>query len=530
MNKQNVKLKISVFIAAVIAILAACMLLFGGSHAKAEGNNAGDAGSDKLIDIRMDVNGEDSQFNISGGEDNSVDKITSNNGLHFKVRYINANTVIQKMEPDNNGTYLFVENSIVNGSNSFAVEREDANRIKITARSINLTGGHFSIKLQNAGNSADIKTAYFRVVVEDTFVQLRNSSEALYVGYELNPAGTREVLNGVEADSYANNTHKSIATFDNYSNVSFDLGELLQSRALYRGATKIKTSNDTFWTLSSVTNFTILEASFANVSGIFEKPIIANPTTTARIAPSVMGKIVVTPSTVSKYAEDNNGADFFAATHDFRVRLSEIGNSSVSYTVVIPVSFNPANPQVRDDVSKKAFRLNVTSDYLRVYNNTSGEKSIYKNISTGEPVDVTPDDYRAIVVSPQDLIAYACPTTYDELVFDHEKTTINGSDRLDEQDGCTVEIEGEGQNYPKQYRITAKKSDLANNNYVLRFEIRYQTVENGLPVKTNIPVELAVETYGGYTVKFAPIKGKKSVSYNALTSDVFAEMRSRGYM
>ncbi len=84
--------------------------------------------------------------------------------------------------------------------------------------------------------------------------------------------------------------HKSIATFANYSNVSFDLGELLQSRALYRGANKIKTSDDTFWTLSSVSNFVITEAGFAEVSGIFEKPIIANPTTSARIAPSVMGK------------------------------------------------------------------------------------------------------------------------------------------------------------------------------------------------------------------------------------------------
>ena len=482
MNKQSIKLKISTFVIAVIAILTACVLLFRSSPVKAEGNNAGN-GEDNQIEIRMDVNGEDARNNASGGEDNSVDKISSNNGLHFKVRHISAGPVIEKIDPANINSYIFVENGIINGSKSFDVAIEDAGgSISITARSINLAGGHFSAKLRNTDTDNypdDIKVAYFRVVVEDTFVQMRGASEAVYVGYELNPAGTKEVLNGTEVDSFTNGVHKSIATFANYSNVSFDLGELLQSRALYRGANKIKTSDDTFWTLSSVSNFVITEAGFAEVSGIFEKPIIANPTTSARIAPSVMGKITITPSTVSKYAEDKNGADFFAATHDFRIKLSEIGNTSVSYTVMIPISFNPANPQVRDDISKSAFRLNVTSNYLRVYNNTSGEKSIYKDLTTGEPVDTTPDDYRAIVISPQDLVAYACPTTYDELVFDHEKTTINGSAKLDEQDGCSIEIEGEGQNYPKQYRITAQKSSLANSNFILRFEVRYQTVENG---------------------------------------------------
>ena len=530
MNRQSVKLKITVFVIAVIALLTACLFLFRGTPVRAEGNNAGNSGSDKLIDIRVDVNGEDAQNNAQGGADDSVDKIASNNELHFKVRHIPVGTVVEKIDEGNMSNYVYVQNSIINGSNSFDVEWSDGSLIKITARKLNSAGGHFSVKLQNAMNADDVKTAYFRVKVDDTFVQLRNSSEAVYVGYELNPAGTKEMLNGTEADSYEDGAHKAIATFNNYSNVTFDLGELLQSRALYRGANKLKTSNDTFWTLSSVSNFTIAEAGFSEVSGIFTKPIISNPTATARIAPSVMGKIVITPSTVSKYAEDKGGADFFAATHDFRIKLSEIGNSAVSYTVMIPVSFIPANPQIRDDVSAAAFRLNVTSDYLRVYNNTSGERSIYKDLTTGEAVDITPDDYRAIVISPKDLVDYACPATYDELVFDHEKTTINGSNRLDEQDGCTVEIEGEGQNYPKQYRITAKKSNLANSNFVLRFEVRYQTVESGLTVKTTIPVELAVETYGGYTIAFAPIKGKKSVSYNTLTSDVFAEMRSRGFM
>ena len=183
MNKQSIKLKISTFVIAVIAILTACVLLFRSSPVKAEGNNAGN-GEDNQIEIRMDVNGEDARNNASGGEDNSVDKISTNNGLHFKVRHISAGPVIEKIDSGNVNSYIFAENGIINGSKSFDVAIEDAgSSISITARSINLAGGHFSAKLRNVSDATDIKIAYFRVVVEDTFVQMSGASEAVYVGY-----------------------------------------------------------------------------------------------------------------------------------------------------------------------------------------------------------------------------------------------------------------------------------------------------------------------------------------------------------
>ena len=196
MNKQSIKLKISTFVIAVIAILTACVLLFRSSPVKAEGNNAGN-GEDNQIEIRMDVNGEDARNNAGGG-DNSVDKISTNNGLHFKVRHILVGPVIEKIDPGNSSSYIFAENGIINGSKSFDVAIEDAgSSISITARSINLAGGHFSAKLRNvdtANYPDDIKIAYFRVVVEDTFVQMRGASEAVYVGYELNPAAPKKCL------------------------------------------------------------------------------------------------------------------------------------------------------------------------------------------------------------------------------------------------------------------------------------------------------------------------------------------------
>ena len=165
MNKQSIKLKISTFVIAVIAILTACVLLFRSSPVKAEGNNAGN-GEDNQIEIRMDVNGEDARNNAGGG-DNSVDKISTNNGLHFKVRHILVGPVIEKIDPGNSSSYIFAENGIINGSKSFDVAIEDAgSSISITARSINLAGGHFSAKLRNvdtANYPDDIKIAYFRV-------------------------------------------------------------------------------------------------------------------------------------------------------------------------------------------------------------------------------------------------------------------------------------------------------------------------------------------------------------------------------
>ena len=527
MQKLNVKRNLMLFLASILVIVAACFM-FAASPAKAEGNNSGHIGTANKITINLDVNGRDPG---ASSEESTPAAFTSANSGGYSVRYINPASVISTVIPGtSSAAYRYIPNSVINNSTSFDVEIDSSTRfiiIKALAKTVT-DGEYFSVRMHIPNNVGTAVTASFQVKIDDTFRQFTSGVSSLYVGYEV--VDGKENLNGVEKDSLVEGVHSAIVEMDNYTDYTFSLDKVLKGRALYNGATAL-TDNGTLWYVSSVENFTIKSATFPGLNIAFDNQVISNSSsTTGYIASSVTGTLKITPSNVGEYKD----GDFWNTAHDCQLVLGEVDDQNVEHRIMVPVKFRPANPQelaIRSTVR----RLNVTSDY-RYEMGKDGAAGRYVNILTGEPTtDV--HDYSALVISADNLVEYACPTDSDDyaaLSFLNSSTRLNGSDDLTTQDGLRVEVFGEDQDryYPTQYVITATKSNTANNNYTLSFEIAYSapSVSGTGTTTSRYPVEITISTYGGYTIQFAPINGKKAVSYNTLTHNVFAEMRQRGYM
>lgn len=536
MQKSIFKSKFILFVIAAIAVAVSLLLFARPEPARAEGNNAGAEGDASVINITVDVNGRSQDNNE---RDDVKANIAVNNNKSFRKRFINSAAVIESIDPSNTNAYTFNPDTLVNDDDSIAVSLESAQNtvlviegIKLTEESANIGPAYFSIGLVSR-SGADV-TAKFCVTVKDTFVPIKNGtvSGPLYVGNKIKI----DDMSQEESPSIVNGARVPIMSIDNYSSVTIDLAEHLQGRALYSNLDPVKSDNvsNNFWVINSVTNFEIESVSFRALARVTLKNMIRSKSTPAavnvppvRISPTATGDLEVDSETIRNYNEENKNADFWSNTHTLELRVKEIGSdtSAQSYTLYIPIRFVPANPQVVN-ISSSLLRLNVTSE--NILDISSG--NILKK--DGTPLTGA-SDYGSIYIRPSDLIEYSFPSSYRDLTFFHQDTKINGSTALTTEQGCHVERIGKEQEedttIPTVYKVSGHKSSSANNSFSIEVTIVYGTGPNSADDRGTITLDFTVTTYGGYDVLFAPINGKKSVSYNILNSSVFAEMRERGY-
>ncbi len=535
----------------MLVILAAiASFMFAPSAHADEGNNAGDSTIAKTIELVLDVNGEDA-IDASFGRENDIAMKDDPNGTgpnskHFKRRYIYADAIAKVLDLSNSG-YKFDKTSLRQSSNGFIVSMDpgvtgDGCMIveaKEDAEVINAIPGYFSIDVVAPGSNGAHTKAYFKVTVEAEFVPLNkqaSSVTSVYIGYQVSDDNMYEMLDGAQSTSFAEGKHQAVKELTNYTTDTFSLGDLLKGRALYVGDNPIR-SNAAFHIMNSVDKFTIDGFTVNGLSQVFFNGVKSNPTDTARFPASLTGEIRVTPSTVGEYeSQPGRGKDsFWNDVHEARITLGELGSNNV-YTIIVPVKFKADNPQSKD-ISASRLRLNITSPYKNYISNNS-----YADLESGEMVSGNNlNDYRAVVITPGDLFEYACPASYGAITFVNSATRLNGSTDLTSQQGCRIDIEYTNggneeseQYFPLQYRITAGASALAENSFTVTLAIRYFKYEKNPDgtagtVAVDKPIDITINTYGGYTIAFSPINGKKSVTYNALTSDVFEEMRNRGY-
>ena len=569
MKTNSIKRNVLLFITLAVAIIALGLALLIRPVAHADrniGNNAGNDNPDVIIDLVLDVNGrvpESTDYDTSktalenhnSGKDGEGKK-----DLLLRTRYIQHSAVREYF--GQTGSWVFLSNSIINGSTAFDVNtlnNRDVNTLVVTANAITETGsGRFCVTLvDNAEEPTKSFVAYFRVTVMDTFAQWTSDEQALYVGNKVRDSDGKEYVTvdgvQVEQSSLDGFKHKPIMDVYNYSKITIDLGEVLLDRALFAdttttegtvtGTTPRTELSGRNWTLHSVTNFAIDvdNIRFEGLSGVtIEDSIVTSPqkfdastnTPPIRVTPKVIGNIAVDDKTIRKYTQQNN-VDFWDVTHVMNVPLkivTAVSGRATSVIVKIPVSFVPANPQPKS-IAVNLLRLNVTS--TNVYDLASETV-----LDEGNNI-VTELDYCSIYVRPSDLIEYSKPDSYLDSTFSHSDTTINGINEIKTQKGIRIDRMKEDytldedidndNTIPTMYRITATPSSLANTNFKIKFKILYYTGKT-TSQEHDIDVTIDISTYGGYSVAFSPIKGKKPVEYNALNAEVFAAMRQRGYL
>ncbi|MDE6029060.1 MAG: hypothetical protein K2F90_01910, partial [Clostridiales bacterium] len=549
--KRNILLLVTLIVA-IVLLFAAVLLPRGAASAYTlddVGNNSGSESNNGsgFVNLTFDVNGREQEV----GERDTVDKIDINNDLKFRKRYINAAAVAKKIF--NNyvagNECAFVMSSLINSNTQYSVtfnsivSEEDGTCGIIVVEATSFIAkdvtGNFSIDV-TMDNNGDVstRTAYFNVTVKDTLVPSGDDHKSLFVGDTVNS-------DGVEASvSYdqTKNVHKSILTVDNFSTLEFDLADYLVGRALYVENTEPGTADvalmdgtDRKWTVKSVTNFVIEDISFRNLPTLKLKNQISSSTVSdfVRVSPRVTGVVEVYSSTISSYNQQpgNENKEFWNETHTMEVRICSVGasaNDPRDY-ILIPFKFAAANPQ-KKDVSSKALRLNVTSTAVC-------------DLSQND----TSFDHCSIIIRPTDLIEYSSAIPADNAYapkFDHTETKLDGTGEL-KVEGLTIErVKKDGDEYVldeltesgdqkvvvDMYRITGNKLDNKNSDgtYTITFNINYYTAIGSK--RESYPATIVVSTYGGYVVGFDTIKGKAAVTYNALNSSKFQQMRDLGYL
>lgn len=547
MNKTIKRSKIfvfAVFLSAVVALLVGMFTgLFAPASALAEGNNAGSSAINDPISLVLDVNGRDPETN----ERDTATTINENNAKHYRSRYLTTTVVASVKGLPNSATYTFDKTSIIKSSTCFDVEVSGSNNaVIVTAKKLTEAEipAYFSIVMYVGSDTARTEEyiIYFSIKVDDTFAQITDGNRVFYVGYKLNAAG-KEIFgdNNQEVSSYDGNTqtHAPILTVNNFSTLKVDLGEYLQGRGLYRQnnheAVKV---GESFWAINSVTNFEITDVSFLGLTSVALQNQIKtsstayspNGTAPIRISPSVSGTVEVSAAVVDQYNQrPGNVVDFWDTVHTLSIGLKLVSGNDLNKecTVYLPFKFAPANPQARSIASDKLM-LNFSSE--NTFNLASGTYTDGAGAALSGA-----SDHKTLVVRPEALVDYAFPGAYQSMTFNHLETKVNDekiSDTATSQNGGVIvsRLEGEeNSSNPTAYAITADESHKIDSSHRIEFAIDYY-VGAGVNDFRTVTVELIVSTYGGYTITFQNIKGKREVTYNVLTDDVFARMRDLGYM
>ncbi|MBD5132128.1 MAG: hypothetical protein HDT28_06030 [Clostridiales bacterium] len=545
MFKSNIKRNLILFVTLVMALASVVVAFLIAPSAKAEGNNSGADGAANLIKITMDVNGIDANGNaldgVTNARDDSPTKVDTNNLLHYRRRYFYiavAGKVLSSVNVDN---FFYDGNTIVNGSGCVNVGIEEGmNNQSIYVEAIKLTNAstpaYFSVGITDGNEKYTIN---FEVTVEDTFAMLgdptnggitdqHSTKSQLYVGYRTNENGEYDVPNHNAVSYKGEGEHDSILTVPNYSTLSVNLNDYLVGRALYyesktlddgNYSTAIREPNTKIWTIKSAYNFKINSAAFVNLGGVIKDPIYSQSTSTVRISPVFTARIEVSNETIRDFK-----GNFWDSIHLLQLSISQVSGTSSAKTIYIPVRFTAYNPQVKE-INSSYMRLNVTSQ-----NTFDFDKRAYLNADGAAVNDQY--DYSAILIRPTDLIEYSFPDSYGKMTFLWSGTYLNGSHEDLTVPGMTVTREPDDvtndERYPEVIRILGTTgASVANSNFTVTLTVVYYTSATSYD---QIAVNVSVETYGGYIVNFAPINGKKSVGYNVLNANVFAEMRERGYL
>ena len=552
--KHNILLYSLTAIAVAVLIALACIVSFGRvAPVLAEGNNAGSANVTS-IQLVLNVNGripQDTEY------DNNTPgtTIADNNTKPFKRRRISPSIAVNRYNelvsasgaPQiPSGSYFYDFGSIVKSSTCFRLSRAtgtDNSALLITADSITEARipAYFSIDVYDSSNTENRYTLYFNVTVQDTFAQRTSANNEFYVGYKIGNDGLEyyEDLNGntVKEDSYKDGKHASILSVNNFSTFSIDLSEYLVGRALYNkdhGKITQTQGGNEFWALDSANNFRITSASFSGLSVNIDNMILTSSIAydtnvmPVRISPTLTGSVSVSSNVVDAYNELAGPNAFWTEIHFLRLEMSHISGTADACIVNIPFKFIPANPQA-NNISASTLRLNITSEYTYDLSNRTFSDA------NGETIN-SASDYGAIILRPADLVDYAFPANYPEMVFEHSGTTLDGTElsKLTNVSdlGITVSrIAGEeNSSYPTAYVVrAAKNASLSDSSYNLAFNLAYYTSEDRTHPE-HVGVEINVSTYGGYTITFNPIRGKREVEYNTLSDEIFAQLRDRGYM
>ncbi len=579
-NKRNILL--IALLSAIIAVLFALgFALPAQGRAAAEGNDAGNPNAAADCNLTLDVNGQDATGistleDLYGGTNNSANSISRNNNLHISTRYISASAVVDDYRKAHTGqmttgTWRFVsdaqspnEKSLVIDSTCFSVPNVTQGNITVKAEAVTSRAGRFSILMANtAGGSPDLTTAvrvYFAVTVIDTMAPLASSGgwtnieteKRILVGGALNSSG-EETGGGI-----VDGKHSPVLEARNFSQISIDLREYLigeegYGRALYcnpssggsgnyetpimQGYGEVTTTK--FWTIRSVNNFTISNAFFYTNAISNEKSV--QPTVSARVDPVITFTLNLTTSVIDGYSETNysdlSGSAridaFWSDTHYLELNLGELGNPQVSYKIIIPTRFLPANPQIKD-VSSTVLSLNATSPYGYNY----GDNNYYD--AEGNVLSTIPSEsgYSSIIIRPSDLVEYSAPTTYATgsnpvMMFNTGSTTgfmegDNASKQSVDMSSYVIEKYEVGENVtttrPPAYKIIAKD----NGSFEISFGVDYYSSPNTL---TSLPngVTIAVTGFGYYAIEMPALNGKHAVTYNILTASQFAQLRADGY-
>ncbi|MDE5592984.1 MAG: hypothetical protein K2I75_03525, partial [Clostridiales bacterium] len=550
MQKTSLKrnlLLLSVLVIAVLALFVAVFLPNRAAHADklTEGNNAGSAVQTSAIDVTFNVNGKTQE---ATERDTTRAFLTQHNGLGQRKRYIYATAVAGGSAGQ---TFKFVDNSVINSIETHLkisqssvddglfsyLEVEALSKIQV--KGSEESNGYFSVVVVNDDDPTDRRTVYLKATINDTFIQyttLAEDTKTLYVG--------NKVVDGnEERASFVNGKHQAILRINNFSNITVSLDDYLRDRALYEGASKLKDS-DKDWTVRSVTNLEIDSVEFEGLALNLQNEIksaTVSDDPQVRIAPYVTGRVEIDDRLVDAYnrAPGNDGKKFWTEIHTLVLRLKQIGLSESSYSISIPCTFIPNNPQSKT-ISSSYLRLNVTSTNGFNLHNKS---YVRETTESGEEASVT-NDYGAIYVRPSDLIEYSAPEGYLPSIFAHSGTMIKGpgdQEHTTELNGPQTGIKVESVKYengsyvldednpwPEIYKISTNNM-VGDAVYNIKFSITWytgSTSTDGHTFTTNINVT----TYGGYTVTFKPIDGKDEMSYNALNDSVFARLRADGYL
>ncbi|MDE7164636.1 MAG: hypothetical protein K2O04_04350, partial [Clostridiales bacterium] len=549
MKTNTIKRNLILFVILLVAVIAlfAALLLPNKAASALEltpGNNAGSADDKSSISLVFDVNGQTQESNA---RDNTRALIEAHNQLGQRKRYIHTAAVAGGADGD---IYYFVKSSIINGNTNFTVklasnEAEDE-YIEVEALSVIESEGetgYFSVQVRK-DRTTEYHTVYFNVSITDSFVPWRDITaddhnvKSLIVG--------NTVTNGTETTpSYVNNAHTHIMTVPNYSTITINLNDYLLGRALYNESTHAALRDGSSqWTIKSVTNFAIDSLAFRGLSLTLKDEIKSSTpsgSTFVRIAPYITGRVEVDANTINTFNQQpgNSNKQFWDEIHMMELTLKLVKGQATAgtttYKIVIPFKFAPANPQ-KKEISPNYLRLNVTSQNTWDLNS----QTLIKTDSEDES-----SDFCSIILRPSDLMEYSSPTNTTEYApyFSHGHTTLNGDTNL-KPEGLSIErVKRDGDSYvldettasgesnvvPKIYRITGKRSTLANSSFTINFLIHYYTsADSG--AGHDYERSIVITTYGGYKIKFSPINGKKAVSYNVLNSSVFTEMRGRGYL
>ncbi len=546
MNKTIKRSKIFVLVASLAIVLALLAGMFTGvftaNPARAEGNNAGSSAITDPISLVLDVNGRDPDTD----ERDNADNVIENNGKHYRSRYLTT-TVVAKLKGLSGDTYSFDKDSIIKSSTCFDVDvSSSGNTVIVTAKKFTEAEipAFFSIVMyegQGSNHTAE-HIIHFSIKVDDTFAQITDGNRGFYVGYKLNAAG-KEIYgdNNAEVSSYDGNTntHAPILTVNNYSTLKIDLADYLQGRGLYRNSDHSAVKfGESFWAVNSVTNFEITDVSFMGLASVNLQNRITthstayspNGTAPIRISPSVSGTVEVSAAVVNQYNQrPGNVVDFWDTVHTLSIDLKLVSGNETNKecTIYLPFKFAPANPQAKNIASDKLM-LNFSSE--NTYNLAQG------NYTDGDgATQPSAPDHKTLIVRPEALVDYAYPGAYHSMTFDHLETKLNGekiSDTATSQiNGVVISrLEGEeNSSNPTAYAITADETHKIDSSHRIEFAIDYY-VGAGVNDFRTVTVEIIVTTYGGYTITFQNIKGKRPVTYNVLTDEVFSRMRDLGYM